>query len=316
MSDPAPNGNPPRRFWLLAPFFAILLALAAVCAGWWYVRLQIEDGLRSRAHDLGQRGYAVELGPIAFGGFPYRMEVDLQQARITTPSGWALAFPELKGEALLFDLGHWVFVAPSGLVFTRPVGCDVVVTGTTLRASLAGMSAPVPRFAFEGVDLRFSRAPGARPFSLATASRLELYTRTGVRDPKAAEALIRLEGGRLTSGTLASLLVRDHAFGGALSLRLTRFDAMRGESWSAAGRAWAAAGGRLEVDPTSPPEPDLQLSTPGGVLSFDPEGHPSGALPIQIAGPGGAHAFLAPLAFDDGKTRLGPLTLGPAPRAF
>lgn len=315
MSDPAPLSKPSNPIWLLAPLGVVITALVIVCAAWWAVRLRLEGAIDDRMQALQRQGCQVGMQGLGFSGFPYRMAVRVDQFRLLTPSGWGATIRGLKAEALLFDLDHWVFVARDGLTLSRPIGGDLVMSGATVRASLAGLDAPTPRFAFEGTALIFKPAAGARPFSLASADRLELYTRTGLQDRRAAEVLVRLDGARFTRGATLSPLIGDHRLNAGLSLRILRVDAMAGADWTRAGQAWAAANGRVEIDPTTPPGADLRLSTSGGRLRFGVDGRPTGALPLTLTLEG-RPPINAPLSFGDGATRLGPLTLGPVPRIF
>ncbi len=322
MSEPDPFSKPPSssppaaglgRLW---PLGALLVAALALCIGWYVTTLKLAQDLRQAAEALRARGYQVEMADPHFGGFPYRMKVTVADLRMVAPSGWAVRLGPIEGEALLFDLGHWVFAVDNGLTVTRPVGGEVRIGAARLRASLAALTAPTPRLAVEAVDLVLTTPPGARPFSLARADRIEIYSRTGVKDPTAAEALIRIDNATLTPGTVAATLFQDRRVSAALSLRITRRDALAGPDWSAAGRHWQAAGGRLEIDPTTPPGPDLRLAAGTGVLRFGPDGHPMGSVPLSLTAPDGGRRVELPLVFDPSGTHLGPILLGPSPRLF
>ena len=322
MSEPdtfskPPSSSPPSaglgRLW---PLGALLVAALALWIGWYVTTLKLAQDLRQATEALRARGYQVEMADPHFGGFPYRMKVTVAKLRMVAPSGWAVRLGPIEGEALLFDLGHWVFAVDNGLTLTRPVGGDVRIGAARLRASLAALTAPTPRLAVEAVDLVLTTPPGARPFSLARADRIEIYSRTGVKDPTAAEALIRIDNATLTPGTVAATLFQDRRVSAALSLRMTRRDALAGTDWSAAGHHWQAAGGRLEIDPTTPPGPDLRLAAGVGVLSFGPDGRPVGSVPLSLTAPDGTRKVELPLAFDPAGAHLGPVLLGPSPRLF
>ncbi len=322
MSEPDTISKPPSatpaaarlvRLWPLALLLAAALALGI---GWWLTTVRITERLRAEAAALRARGYQVAMAQPRFGGFPYRMKVTVADLRLVTPSGWAVQLGPAEGEALLFDLGHWVLAVDNGLTLTRPVGGDVRIGAARLRASLAALDAPTPRLAVEAVDLVLTTPPGARPFSLARADRIELYTRTALKDPTAAEALIRIDNGTLTPGTVAAVLFHDRRVSAALSVRLHRRDALQGVDWSTAGRHWQAAGGRLDIDPTTPPGPDLRLAAGAGRLDFGVDGHPTGSVPLTLTAPDGGRMVALPLTFDPAGAHLGPVLLGPSPRLF
>ncbi len=322
MSEPDPISKPPSsarpahglaRLW---PLGLLLVAGLALCVGWWVATVRIGEGLRAEAAALRAQGYQVDMPEPRFSGFPYRMKITFPELGITAPSGWAVRLGETEAEAVLFDLGHWVFAVDNGLTLSRPEGGDVRIGAARLRASLTALSAPTPRLAIEGVDLVLTTPPGARPFSLSRADRIEIYTRTDARDPTSAEALIRLDNGALTPGTVAATLLKDHRVSAALSLRMIRRDALKGASWSAAGRNWQAVGGRLEIDPTTPPGPDLRLAAAAGTVRFLSDGRPIGTLPLSLTAPDGSRMVELPLVLDAEGARLGPVRLGPSPRLF
>jgi len=299
---------------LLAPYIALGLALALASLYWFWARSTLDTEIHHRADSLRREGYAVELSGLSYGGWPYRLEAKLDRARIKAPSGWGVTARDVTAGALLYDLGHWVVVDSGGLTITRPEGGDVEVAGDAIRASLAGFDALTPRIAIEGVNLKFHPAPGARPFSLADAARLEIYTRPSA-DGTAAEALLRFDGVGLAPGTILATLARSHRLSGAFALRMTRFSAWKGSDWTSSGRAWAKAGGRVEFDPTAAPSADLAIVCDRGALTFGQDGRPSGELPLAFVFPKEERTS-APLSFDDGVTHLGPIRLGPAPRLF
>jgi hypothetical protein len=301
------------RLW---PLGVLLIAALALCTGWWIVRTRIAEDIRNEAAALRAQGYQVEMPEPQFGGFPYRMRVSLASLHLSAPSGWAVRLGPSEAEAVLFDLGHWVLAVENGLTVTRPVGGDVRIGAARLRASLTALAAPTPRLAIEGIDLVLTTPPGARPFSLARAERIEIYTRTGLSDPTSAEALIRVDNGALTPGTAAAVLFHDRRVSAALSLRMIRRDAWRGTDWATAGHAWQSAGGRLDIDPTTPPGPDLRLAAGAGSLRFSSDGRPMGTLPLSLSAPDGGRMVELPLILDETGTRLGPVRLGPSLRLF
>jgi hypothetical protein len=322
MSDPDTISKPPStpqrgaRLIQLWPLGLMLVAAMVLCGGWWVERFQLEGLLDRRVADLCRQGFQVELSQPRFSGFPYRMKLDWDSVRIIAPSGWAVRLGRTEAEALLFDLNHWVFAAENGLTVTRPVGGDVRVGASRLRASIASLDAPVPRVALEAVDLVVTTPPGARPFSLSRADRFELYTRTDIKDSRAAEALVRLDNMALTPGTVAAPLFGQRRISAALALRMRRLDAFRGAGWTEAGRNWQLAGGQVEIDATRPPGPDLRLATETARLTPDRQGHLLGTTSLTLTAPDGGRIAVLPLALDARAVRLGPVVLGPAPRLF
>ena len=317
MSEPVVTGKPPSRRWLFLPYGLIAAALIAYGAGWFVVKGRIEAGMDAAAANLRAQGYQVSWSARSFSGFPFRLHLVLKDVALAAPSGWAARFDDLSGEAYLHAPGHWVLAANQGLTLTRP-GSDgaVAIRGQAIRASLNGLDAPIWKVAVEGIGLTFTPASGAKPFSLADAARIELYTRQSPDHTGAAEALVRFDQVHLAPDALLGRRVGRQAVTGAFALRMTRAATFAGPGWTAAGQNWARSDGRIEIDPTTAPTGDgLALAVPAGSLRLGQDGRPSGALTLALSARN-APPLALPLRFEDGKTRMGPLTLGPAPRLF
>src|SRR5581483_9023771 len=189
LHDPEPSRKPPRRFWLYAPYVAVLAGALVWSGVWVAARAGVARGLDEAAARLRAQGYAVAWKDRAIGGYPFRIDVTLDGLDVREPSGWGLAGPRLEAEAYAYHLDQWIAAAPQGVVLTRPGAGAVAVTGQVLRASVIGTGA-APRVAVEGVKLVFTPQPGARPYPLASAERLGFYVRPLAGDR--AEGLLRL----------------------------------------------------------------------------------------------------------------------------
>lgn len=339
--EPEAPRKPPARWILYAPFIAIALALIGYTGFWLVSKAQLEAAIDTRAEALRGAGYTVVLDGRKVDGLPFRVRIAYADARVITPSGWSVAIPGLKGEAYLHALGHWVFVAPQGLTVVRPQGGGLVVKGEALRASIAGTSTQPWRVVLAGTKLVFTPAQGARPFSLASAERLEWYLRPA---PNSADgmSLIRLEGGKAAQGTLLHRIVADAAVTADLRGQLTKPGAFQGADWGAAVRAWSRAGGTMNDVTGQVSGGKVSLKTQGGTLSAGSDGRLVGALPLELKQAGQALAALGEgealdptvassaaavaaaraqgeastlnLVFQAGAATLGPLRIGPAPR--
>ena len=346
-SDPDPIPEPeasrkkPRRIWLFAPY-VVLALLVAGWGSWWFIaKARLEGGMEARAEALRSAGYVVEMDGRRVEGFPFRMKISLAVARIAAPSGWAISIPGLTGEAYLHQIDHWVLVAPQGLTITRPVGGGLNIKGEALRASIAGTSQNPWRIVLQGTRLVFTPDAGARPFSLASADRMELYLKPLPTGGDGA-TLLRLEGGKSTPGTILNRLVGDGAVTATFDARLTHPEAFHGKDWGEAVRTWTTAGGTaLDVEG--------QLSggaasakAKGGTLGAGSDGRLVGAIPLELqkaekaisaladanaldAGAAGSAAAVAAaraqgqqtninLVFQAGAATLGPVRIGPSPK--
>lgn len=340
--EPSPARKPPRRLWLYAPFVLLVVLLAAYTGFWLFAKTRLEAAIDARAEALRSAGYTVAFSGRRVDGLPFRMRVAFTEARIASPSGWSLSIPGLKAEAYLHELGHWVLVAPQGLTVMRPESGGLKIGGQALRASIVRARSGPWRLALEGTRLAFAPQAGARPFSLASAERLEIYLRPAPGPAGDAMTLLRLEGGKAAPGALLHRVAGDAAITANLQARLTRPAAFAGRDWSGALRAWARAGGKAEGVEGAATGGTASVKTRGGTLAVGGDGRLVGAIPLELregpraiaaladgqaldAGVASSAAAVAAarardqaalinLVFQAGVTTLGPVRIGPAPK--
>src|SRR5579863_480147 len=164
-SDPPPSRKP-RRFWLYAPYVGLAVLILAWSGVWLWTRAETERRLDAGAAALRAAGWQVGWSARHVHGYPFRLDLDLDDAWLVEPSGWGLRTPALKSEAYVFAATHWLFAAPAGLTIERPRGGAVAVSARLLRASVGDPDLHPPNLAFEGDALTFTPAPGAAPFWL------------------------------------------------------------------------------------------------------------------------------------------------------
>src|SRR5687768_10569061 len=85
-----------RRRFGLAPLFLAALAAAAWCGWWFYAANRISQGFDDQAKALRERGYEVAYEGWNLGGFPFRFDLSMNNARIGEPGGWGLSAPRLE----------------------------------------------------------------------------------------------------------------------------------------------------------------------------------------------------------------------------
>jgi len=331
-----------RRALLYAPFVAVLLLALAWSAGWvWLGRGVLRRMEAERAHWKAE-GRDLGWGARRLSGFPFRLDLDLSDARMADGSGWAIAAPRLKAEAFGFAPGHWVLVAPEGVVVTRRRAGPVIVHAKVLRASLSDIAIRPPRLSVEGLGLTFETPPGEKPFFLASAGEFHLHTRAGPRDQSALylglvnavaapnSVLERVAAGKTSNLTLDGLY--DHAAalsgrnwpdalrswkaaGGLFDLRLLKIEAGGSSLEARSGQAGAGADGRLrgsiQVEIKGAPRVLGALGA-GGAVS--PEAARSASMVVGLEGR--APALRTTLDFEAGRMTLGPVAMGSAPRIY
>lgn len=337
-NDAAPSRKAPpkaRRSRLFTPFILAAIVAGGWSYGWFWLRGQAEQRMDEQAADLKSRGYDLSWSGRTFHGFPFRMNVDLTDARVAEPTGWAVRAPVLKGEAEIFDLTHWVLVAEQGVVLTRPEAGDVTITGQALRASISHVQEYPPRVSVEGAKLIFTPAPGAKPFELVSAEDMQLHLRAG---PDDQGAIFFKAGGAKTAFTgLLGRIAQDKTASMVLETRLSHVSYLRGRNWEAAVKRWSTAGGQITLQQSQILAGDAVGKAKSGVLSVDDKGRVTGALNVAIterptpgqpvrtleqAAAAAAQAMgqdpviEADLNFRNGRTLLGAFDTGPAPTVY
>ena len=340
--DPEPTRKP-RRFWLYAPFVVLLIAMAGWTALWLQVRGQAATRMDAAADQLRKAGYEVSWKDRTLGGYPFRLDVVLTDARIREPGGWAIAIPRLEGEAFLYSLGHWISAAPDGVTLTRPIGGPVEVRGELLRASLSDVGKHPPAFSFEGRKLTFAPGAGAQPFGLSAADKVELHLRPGPDDQGAI--LFKVENGKAQLSGLFAQLAGDKPISIVWDSILTKMSGFKGQTWPAAVRAWSTSGGLIQVKQAGVTAGDALIGAQSGQLGVGYDGRlvgsmdvtlrqapralaamaASGTLPpetalaaaaVAVAREDSASVARATLTFEAGRMTLGPVAVGASPRIY
>lgn len=349
LPDLPASRKPPSRRWLYGPYIALAVAVAVWSGAWLWIRGQVAQRLQAAERPAGSEsagsGPTLSWSHAHIGGYPFRVEVVLDDVRAAEPSGWAVSAPQVRAEAYAYDLGHWIGYAPQGVVLSRPGAGEVAIAGDALRASVAADGTGARRVAVEGIRLNFQPRPGARPFPLAFADHIDLHTRPAGPAGQ-VEFLFQLQGGRLPPGTPLGRLAAGQPVSSAWRGVVTQAPALAGRDWPQMARAWAAAGGTIELTSGWISAGGADLDAVGGRLAVGPDGRLSGAVALGLAhapamlaavartgalAPGLARiaaavaggqtaaqgaAARADLTFRAGVSTFGPLALGPAPRIY
>jgi hypothetical protein len=340
--DPLPPRKP-RRLGLYLPFLALLIAVVVWSGFWFWLRIQTNTQIEATAESLRKAGYEMSWSRKVVGGYPFRLNVLLTDARIREPSGWTIAAPKLEAESFVHGLGHWIVAAPDGLTLVRPRGGPVDVKGAIVRASLSETDKTPPRLSFEGTRLTFAPGPGAEPFPLSAAERVELHLRPGPDDQ--AAVFFKVDQGKARLSGLFARIAGDRPISIVWDALLSRTSAFRGDDWPSAVRAWTAAGGEMKVREAGITAGDALIGARSGALTVGSDGRLRGALDVSLrqapkaltamgaagvipqdqaataaavaaARQGDGDVARATLTFQAGQTTLGPAAIGPAPRVY
>lgn len=337
------------RRGLVVPF-AIVGVLLAAWTGWWfYLAGQLETRIALQTESLRQAGWQVNHEPVSVGGWPFRTRIAFPAADIVTPSGHGVAASRLVAEASAWNPGHWVVLAPDGLVLTRAGKGQVAVEGEALRMSVSHLRDRFPDLRIELARPTFTPVAGADPFPLASAERIELYTRPHLTDGEAAtdemDVLFRLTDGRGRAGGPVEGATREGRLSAEVEATIEQASRLRGVDSAGVFASWTEAGGRFTAIKGRLQAGESRASISSDLLWAREDGRLEGRLALTAERPGEAIAGLAGsrsgavnragaagaaaaagvqgdrpmdlvLLFRDGRTWLGPFALAPAPKLF
>jgi len=346
MSVPDPTApRKPSRLRLYVAFGLFLVFVVGWSAAWIWVRGEARERMDAAVATLRQAGYEVAWKERGIGGYPFRLNITLTEARIRDRSGWALDAPKLESQAFLHAPTHWIVAAPQGLTFTRPVGGPVAVSGKLIRASISHLTNTPPNISFEGANLAFQPAAGANPFSLQAAERVEFHLRQAPSEVgDEAGVWLSVKNGKAQLSGLLGRIAGDKPISIEWDGRVTKISALRGDDWPSAVRAWARAGGRMDVKRGGLTAGDALIGVNSGSLGVGSDGRATGVLDVSLRQAPRALAALgqtgtipqdraqaaaavaearetgdlarATLNFEAGQTTLGPVAIAPAPKVY
>jgi len=343
LHDPGAPRKPPRRFWLYAPYVVLLIVVGGWSLAWVFIRAEVAGRMDATAARLREAGFTMDWKARRIDGYPFRVDVTLDGVRLAEPSGWALAAPQIKAETYAYALGHWVGYAPKGVVLTRPVSGAVAIAGPALRASYVHSEHGAPRIAVEGLKLVFTPQADAKPFMLSTAEHLDFHSRPA--DDDHIEFLLRIDGATSPKGAVLTQIAQAKPMDIAWEAKLSNASALHGRDWPSAARAWANAGGGLDVEHGALTAGVTMLNLRPGRLSVGSDGRLRGSVGLDLrqapnviqtladakaidpdavdeavtvarARAAGGAVTQADLTFLAGVTTFGPVAIGPAPKVY
>ena len=326
---------------------AITVAVAG-WSGWWWVGASTQETAALRwFEERREEGWVADTDSLGVTGYPNRFDTMIEGLELSDPrSGWAWSAPLFQILSLAYRPTEFILVWPEPQTIASPTD-RIAVSGDTLRGSLAmipnlqltlrksvieadklslvaesGWTADLDTvvFATEGIEEGFDPGTGhrigvrIRDITLSEDLRQQLDP-TGVLPAT-------MEGGQLaaTVGFAApvSLTTLEDGMPGADSVQVDDFQLTWGKlDLRAQGTLTAdAAGfaeGRLTVRAKNWREM-LALAESNGAVGSDGAAAIEFGLGLLAGLSGDPNALEVPLTFQQGRTTLGPLSLGPAPR--
>ncbi|MDO9586950.1 MAG: DUF2125 domain-containing protein [Brevundimonas sp.] len=338
----------PRRS-LAAPFIVVGLLLAGWTGWWFYLTNQIETRLEARVEAFRQDGWTVTHAAVTTTGWPFRARVSIPHAEILAPSGHGVAAPELVAEANAYKPDRWVVIAPDGLTLSRADKGKVGIAGDGLRLSISRLDDRFPDLRIQLIRPTFTAHPDAEPFPVASAERIELYTRPHQADGPSSsdrmDVLFRLIDARGRSGGPVEGATRQGRLTVELEGTIEQADRLNGIDSAGVFARWTAAGGRFTAIRGELAAGESTARIRSDTLSAGPDGRLQGEVVLRAEQPMAAIAGLAGsqsgavnrvgaagaaaaagfdgdrevdlvVQFRDGRTWLGPFALAPAPKLF
>ncbi len=346
-----PSASPryPRR-GLAIPFLVVGLVLAASTAWWFVLTHQIEVRLAAQAEALRQQGWQVRYASMTTTGWPFRARVEIPHIEVVAPSGLGLAAPTLVAEANAWDPDQWVVLAPDGLTLARPGKGKVGIGGEALRFSVSHLMDRFPDLRAELFQPTFTAHPGAEPFPIASARRIQFYARPHLTHGRAEtdeiDVKFVLTDARGRSGGPVEGMTRSGMLSADIEATVQGASRLQGPDAAGLFANWTRAGGRFVAI-----HGELTAGDSGAILSSEqlsagPDGRLRGRLALKADKPLPAIAGLArsgsgavdrvgavgaaaataatggqgdvalTVVFRDGRTWLGPFALAPAPKLF
>lgn len=346
MSVPDPTA--PRKASRRPIYIGYGLA-ALVVVGWsgaWvWARREVQTQMDAGVGALREAGYEVSWSRRTIGGYPFRLNVTLGDARIRDRSGWALEAADLESQAYLHAPTTWIVAAPQGLTFVRPLGGPVRVEGKSIRMSLSHFQNVPPNVSFDGEGLTFRPAAGAQPFGLSAAERVQFHLRQAPAEVgDEAGVWLNVKNGKAQLSGLLGRIAGDKPVSIEWDGRLSKASKFKGQDWPDAVRNWTAAGGQMRVQRAGLTAGDAVIGANSGALGVGADGRLTGQLDLSLrqarraigamgeAGairPEQANAAAAvatarqtgdlarlTLHFQAGQTTLGPVAIAGSPKVY
>ena len=293
MSDitPAPRRRPLWRLFIMPVL--LLIAAAAWSAFWFYSASRVDviaDAWRARE---AQSGRVYDCARRSVAGYPFRLEVRCDGARVSLVS--QTAGQGAAQTPITAKLGQILVVAqvydPKLLIaeFTAPAtisdpndSSSMIVNWRTARSSIVGLPGVPQRISLVFDDPALDRVKGSLQTPLLRAKHIELHGRIAEGSPSdhpVIETVLRVAGGSLQE--VHPLLAQP--FDAEVNAKLSGLKDFAPKPWPERFRELQAAGGHAEIVQSRIQQGNL-IAVASGTLGLTPEGRLDGELQMTVAG--------------------------------
>jgi hypothetical protein len=288
----APHVSRRRPLWqlFLMPIL-LLIAAAAWSAFWFYAASQAEVKADAWRAQEAKSGRSYDCAKRSVAGFPFRLEVRCEGARVTLTSQTAGSAPapvtvnlgEILAVAQVYDPKLLIaeFRAPA-TISDSPNAPAMQVNWSTARASMVGLPAIPQRASMVFDDIAIDRTNNAVQVPAARAKHIELHGRLAegstAKDP-VIESVLRIEAGSVQD--VHPLLARP--FQAEIRAKLSGLADIAPKPWPQRFRELQASGGHVEIVQSRIQQDDL-IAVASGTLTLTPQGRPDGELQMTVTG--------------------------------
>ncbi len=326
----------------------LLLLVIVAGLGWsayWFLGARgVETATRGWLEDRREEGWQVEYSDLSVKGFPNRFDTTISDLILTDPdTGLSWQAPFFQLFALSYQPNHLIAIWPNEQSFATPFQ-KVRITSENMRASLVvkpGQALELDRANLTMDTANFISTDGWE----AGFESLRAGVRETERQPNTYDIAVKADtlrpGERFQSfvdrsgqlpevidGVNLDLVVRFVAALDRRTIEDRRPDIAALEINDARG-TWGElalrAAGDMQVDAQGYPDGDLDLnarnwrkmlalSVEAGAMSADAARAAEFALGLLAGVSGGEESLDASLSFSDGRTFLGPIPIGKAPK--
>lgn len=287
-----PTDTPRRRSrWplFLMPILLLIVA-AAWSVFWFYAASQAEVKADAWRAQEAKSGRSYDCAKQSIGGFPFRLEVRCEGARVTLTSQTAgaaqpvtISLGEILAVAQVYDPKLLIaeFHAPA-VVSESQNAPAMQVNWKTARASVVGLPAIPQRASIVFDDVAIDRTNDSVQVPVARAKHVELHGRLAEgstqKDP-VIESVLRIESGSVQE--VHPLLARP--FAAEIHAKLSGLKDLVPKPWPARFRELQSNGGHVEIVQSRIQQDDL-IAVAAGTLALNAQGRIDGELQMTVAG--------------------------------
>ncbi len=285
---------PPRRYsrWRLFLMPVLLLfAAAAWSAFWFFAASQAEVKADAWRAQEAKSGRSYDCTRQTLAGFPFRLELRCEGARVLLKSQTAggdqepiaVSLGEILAVAQVYDPKLLIaeFKSPAK-VSDSPSRSSILVSWSNARSSVVGLPAVPQRASIIFDDVSIERTDSSVQLPLARAKHVELHGRIAEdssKDQPVIESVLRIESGSVQE--LHPLLARP--FGADIRAKLVGLKDLAPKPWPERFRELQTNGGHVEIVQSRVQQDDL-IAVAAGKLGLNPQGRLDGELQMTISG--------------------------------